>query len=224
MADGDQLLFVWLLCIHKEGRLVGAEMKDLAFELHLNTRDLQNGMRRLRSADLLLKDNTPKGWNERQFESDLSTKRVLKHRRNVSETLLKRFSNGDVTPPETETETETEKCPPLPPASGGPDTHTEGMLGTARKIRDALVATNQFPNLVVELVYAEMRKYPRAKVTQEAIEAMAAAATSMPGVIGSPAPWIRARLSELEVGALAEKKEAPRVRPGILAEADKWAR
>ena len=50
-------------------------------------------------------------WNKRQYESDNSTPRVNKFRdkaRNVSETLHERFSNADVTPPDTDTESDTE--------------------------------------------------------------------------------------------------------------------
>jgi len=49
-------------------------------------------------------------WNKRQYESDNSTPRVNKFRdkrRNVAETLHERYSNADVTPPESDTESET---------------------------------------------------------------------------------------------------------------------
>ena len=50
-------------------------------------------------------------WNKRQYESDNSTPRVNKFRdkrRNVAETLHERYSNADVTPPDTDTDTDTE--------------------------------------------------------------------------------------------------------------------
>ena len=50
-------------------------------------------------------------WNKRQYESDNSTPRVNKFRdkqRNVSETLHERYSNADVTPPDTDTDTDTD--------------------------------------------------------------------------------------------------------------------
>jgi len=50
-------------------------------------------------------------WNKRQYESDNSTPRVNKFRdkaRNVSETLHGRYSNADVTPPDTDTDTDTD--------------------------------------------------------------------------------------------------------------------
>ena len=50
-------------------------------------------------------------WNKRQYESDNSTPRVNKFRdkqRNVSETLHERYSNADVTPPESDTESDSD--------------------------------------------------------------------------------------------------------------------
>jgi len=43
-------------------------------------------------------------WNDRQYKSDVSSARVKKHR----ETLHNRYSNGDVTPPESDTESDTD--------------------------------------------------------------------------------------------------------------------
>jgi len=43
-------------------------------------------------------------WNDRQYKSDVSSARVKKHR----ETLRNRYSNGDVTPPESDTESDTD--------------------------------------------------------------------------------------------------------------------
>lgn len=48
-------------------------------------------------------------WNDRQYESDETTKRTAKHRqRNGDGTSKERSNDGDVTPPETETDTEAE--------------------------------------------------------------------------------------------------------------------
>jgi hypothetical protein len=98
--------------------------------------------------------------------------------------------------PEPEPEPEPSPKPPV----GGCD---------ARGLHASLVGTGKFPALVIETVMAEMAKFPRAKLTEEKIAEWAAAAASMPtGAISHPAPWIRARLSELEVAGL-EKKERP---------------
>lgn len=43
-------------------------------------------------------------WNDRQYKSDVSSARVKKHR----ETLHNRYSNSDVTPPESDTESDTD--------------------------------------------------------------------------------------------------------------------
>lgn len=62
------------------------------------------------------------GWAKRQFKSDDVTDRVRKHRENKkkrarsdNETTMKRFSNGEVTPPDTYTDTDTEIVPPPNP-------------------------------------------------------------------------------------------------------------
>jgi hypothetical protein len=73
------------------------------------------------------------------------------------------------------------------------------------------VGTGKFPALVLETVMAEMAKHPRARLTEATIREIAAAAESMPtGAISHPAPWIRSRLSELEVDGLPKKETAGR--------------
>lgn len=55
-------------------------------------------------------------WDSRQFDSDSSTERVSSYRKRQknntqitnTETLQKRYSNGDVTPPDTDTDTDTD--------------------------------------------------------------------------------------------------------------------
>jgi hypothetical protein len=56
-----------------------------------------------------------KNWEKRQFVSDNSSERVKRHRKkakrqdgNANETLHGRYSNDDVTPPDTESDTDTE--------------------------------------------------------------------------------------------------------------------
>jgi hypothetical protein len=177
LAVADQLLFVWLLCLHKEGRLVGADMKALAFELHLDMRELHGGIRRLRNAGLLLKDNAPKGWGERQFVSDSSTQRSRKHREKVAATATQQPCNVARTVPETETETETE---------------TECRTG-ARGLFDSLVTTGKFPGLREPMDVAHLVHGFEDRLTPEVIEAVARDARTMPeDTIRYPASWIPA--------------------------------
>jgi hypothetical protein len=97
---------------------------------------VRSGLKALESLGLIEWDATLGAWqvtkwNERQFESDETSKRTAKHRSkersNVSRT------NVDVAPPETEAETETEnRGSPLPPASGGSRAN-----GTSKRQREA---------------------------------------------------------------------------------------
>ena len=101
LSESDQLLYIWLLCLHKRGQLAGATVHDIQWRLRLNG-GCQDAIQRLKDANLLLDDLTPKGWHERQFVSDSSTERVQRYR-------MKRYRNVTETPSETETETDTEK-------------------------------------------------------------------------------------------------------------------
>lgn len=59
----------------------------------------------------LILDSRIVAWTKRQYESDTSTERVRKHRRNkpkATRNADETFHAADVTPPETETETESE--------------------------------------------------------------------------------------------------------------------
>jgi hypothetical protein len=105
-----QLAYVWFLCLHKEGLLVGAQIADIAWRLRMAEPDAERAIVALQAANLLADDRTPTGWEERQFQSDSSTSRVrsfrAKHAGNVpakqpvkqDETLLKRPGNVSVTP------------------------------------------------------------------------------------------------------------------------------
>ena len=52
-----------------------------------------------------------KNWGKRQYDSDNSAKRVKKFRDKKNETFQKRYSNDNVTPPDTDTEPEEEEAP-----------------------------------------------------------------------------------------------------------------
>lgn len=102
VSETFQLRYMWFLALHKEGKLVGAPISDIAWELRLTEQEVSDSLSALIEARLLLSDRTPKGWGDRQYVSDNSTGRVKKHRE------VKRFRNVSETPSETETETETE--------------------------------------------------------------------------------------------------------------------
>ena len=100
---------------------------------------------------------------------------------------------------------------PEPEPESEPSPKPPGGACDARGLHAALVGTGKFPALVLETVMAEMAKHPRARLTEATIREIAAAAESMPtGAISHPAPWIRSRLSELEVDGLPKKETAGR--------------
>jgi len=107
LPEALQIRFVWLLCLHKEGRLVGRSMEQIAWDLRLTFSDITDTLAALITARLLMPDLTPVGWEDRQYQSDSSTSRVRKHR----ETLRERFGNVTETVQsrvDTESDTDTE--------------------------------------------------------------------------------------------------------------------
>jgi len=109
LSEGEQLVYLWLLCLHKEGMLVGREPADLGWLLRLPAARMERSMERLRDARLLNPDNSPVGWEERQYVSDNVSDRVMKHRMKRREDVSCNVTSPlHATPPEAETETETE--------------------------------------------------------------------------------------------------------------------
>lgn len=93
LSAEDQIGYVWCLCLHKDGHLVGQPLKDVAWSLRMPEDAVAAMLARLTAAALLLPDRTPTGWAERQFESDVSTTRVRKHR---AKQAMKQAGNGKV--------------------------------------------------------------------------------------------------------------------------------
>jgi hypothetical protein len=121
LAFEDQRHFVVLLCLKCNGTLdrdIARPTRDriICRGLGLDPVSAAEAQRRLVEVGLIDKNWQPLGWNERQFVSDVSTKRVRKHRKNketgnVSTPLPKRKRNA----PDTDTDTDTEKTPLTPP-------------------------------------------------------------------------------------------------------------
>lgn len=135
LAFEDQRHYVILLC------LKGAGVMDRAISQQARNRIILRGLgldaatgdevkRRLIEVDLIDKNWSPMGWEERQFSSDISTERVRKYResketRNVAETQTKRFvkhppqiPRDTVIDPPLDTDTDTDTDPPYPPKGG----------------------------------------------------------------------------------------------------------
>jgi hypothetical protein len=95
--------------------------EDLMDFAGMTRKQIEDGADALQAAGILAYDRGLKcwfvpSWNERQYESDDSTPRAAKSRRNNGHaTAMQRPNNGDTpsdaTPPETEAETETETDP-----------------------------------------------------------------------------------------------------------------
>src|SRR5574343_43617 len=116
--------FTTLMCLASEspnrGALMATELvpyslEDIANEFYLDeqdTEELLNCFRNLSMLDFVDNAWIILNWNKRQYKSDDSSERVTKFRmkqaNQESETLQRRYSNAEVTTPETETEADTD--------------------------------------------------------------------------------------------------------------------
>jgi hypothetical protein len=118
-----QVLGMWtaLLCLacdsDSHGQLLLADnipltIEDVSETFHETFHETEVMFQAFQAAGLLTFVNkiyAVQNWDKRQYQSDLSTNRVKKHREmKQNETFLKRFRNG----PDTDTDTDTEKEKP----------------------------------------------------------------------------------------------------------------
>ena len=116
LAFEDQRHFVIVLCMKCDGTLDRKLSKTnreriICRGLGLDPNSADEAKRRLMEMELIDKNWQPVGWETRQYESDNSTKRVRKHRKNkdssnVTGALPKRDSAVSETPPDTDTDTD----------------------------------------------------------------------------------------------------------------------
>lgn len=99
-----QLLFLWCCALRKEMVLDWSDHGGIAFMLRMQPGKLRAGRIALHAAGLLDENGQPVGWEERQFESDVSTPRVKRFR----ERYMKRPETVTETPSETDTDTDTD--------------------------------------------------------------------------------------------------------------------
>jgi len=109
-----QLAYVWFLCLHKEGELVGKPVADIAWRLRLTEAETERYIVALQAAKCLADDRTPTGWRERQYKSDDATTRWREWRdkrhanngteqpSNVGQTLDQRTTREEQSRAETE--------------------------------------------------------------------------------------------------------------------------
>jgi hypothetical protein len=103
LAFEDRWHFVALLCLKAAGTLDSDAPyleRRIALKLGLQLPQLDELKRRLIDVNLIDDTWQPVKWGERQFESDVSTERVRKHREKHSETFHDRSGNVTETPSE----------------------------------------------------------------------------------------------------------------------------
>ena len=118
LSSGDFKGWVNLLCLAKEYDGALPSVEDVEFRLRLSKRKVETLLKSLRSNGLVDGDRMH-DWDEMQYPSDSSTKRVRQHRERAKELPRNVSSNVPVTVQrrveESRVETDIEK-PPLPPA------------------------------------------------------------------------------------------------------------
>lgn len=121
LAFEDQRHYVVILCMKCDGlldRKVLPSMRDRLIyrALGLDPNSAEEAKRRLSEVGLIDKNWQPKGWDKRQFQSDSSTERSRKYRKNkescnVAETSQQRHRDA----PDTDTDTDKDNPPIVPP-------------------------------------------------------------------------------------------------------------
>ena len=92
LSETDQRRYIMLLCLRCSNGDETLQDADVTFHLRISIEEWLSTKQVLLSKCLITDDNKPTAWNKRQFASDSSTARVLKHRElakqdcNVSET------------------------------------------------------------------------------------------------------------------------------------------
>lgn len=119
LAFEDRWHFVALCCLKSDG-LLDEDDNDLrtrriAVKLGVQVRELDEIARRLREVGLIDETLSPVAWDELQYKSDNSTKRVQEYRKRQKKQPrndVKRDGNVSETAQETDTDTDTEELEP----------------------------------------------------------------------------------------------------------------
>jgi len=115
LTEAMQRRLVMMFCLESSGQLGRLSDDEMAFYLRIDVETLHETFQLFDEKGFTDKNGRIKNWEKRQFRSDNSTDRVKKYRdktkTNKNETTMKRFSNADVTAPDTDTDsyTDTEK-------------------------------------------------------------------------------------------------------------------
>jgi hypothetical protein len=212
-----QLMFLWCLCLHKRGRLAGKSAKEIGYSLRLRTALVEERLTALRKANLLLSDNTPKGWSDYQYESDSSAARVQKHRRkhrndvtgNAGETLqvtpVERCGNGAEQNRTEQSRAETRAREEKMASAGAVVRACEVALGRL------LECGPGWERLTLEHLVEMVRQFPKADLTR-VVNRVRADWMNQPISPGKTAPMlVRIALGydEVDGGKIARKIAAP---------------
>lgn len=149
LSESYQRRYVMLLCLRCCNGDVTLHDEVIAFQLRISIDDWNETKAVFIDKKLIGNDCKPIAWDKRQYSSDSSTERVQKHRKN-KETEVKRYSNGDVTPPETEAEADTEADTEIKPKTST----TEGARKIIKEVLEEKHADliRLFPKLDIPVV------------------------------------------------------------------------
>jgi len=113
LSEAMQRRYVMLLCLRCSETLETLHETEIAFQLRLSEKDLEETKLLFISKKFIDRQWNLLNWDKRQFVSDSSTERVARHRQkkkqesNADETLQERPSNAIDT--DTDTDTDTDK-------------------------------------------------------------------------------------------------------------------
>jgi hypothetical protein len=126
LAFEDRWHFVAFCCLKSEGLLDEPESdlrtRRIAVKLGVQVRELDEIARRLKEVDLIDEKLNPVSWDELQFKTDNSTKRVQEYRKKQQKQAgnnMKRSSNVSETAQDTDTDTDTELLEPKGSCASG---------------------------------------------------------------------------------------------------------
>lgn len=101
LSETDQRRFVMLLCLRCSNVSQPLQDDEVAFQLRISNEVWLQTKQVLMEKGLIDEESKPCAWDKRQYISDVSTRRVLKHREKK-----KRECNVSVTAPDTDADTE----------------------------------------------------------------------------------------------------------------------
>jgi hypothetical protein len=92
LSEADQRRFIMVLCIRSSNGDVTLQDADVAFQLRISDEEWTATKARFIARNLIGEDNHPVKWGKRQYVSDRSNERVIRHRQK-----LKQAGSDDVT-------------------------------------------------------------------------------------------------------------------------------